>query len=389
MQLTADYLIVGGGIAGASAAYRLAGFDKKVILIDAEPKSPYHASARSAALGDEIYTPNKDIAALTRVGAELMSEIKGAQQPKGVLHLYGEQDFDLCEDTYSSAIGRGVKVEMLGPEQLAARFPYLRPSTQHCAAGLYLAPGEAFTINVNALFSVFKSRFRAMQGQTLNGQKLMSATYGGGAWTVTTNTETIRAKAIINAAGAWADEVAERCGAEPKGMTAYRRNVLVSPIHEHPALIGQNGPFVFWDSRKEDLYCDIRADGRVLVSPADEDASAPCDAQADGYSIGLASARFEERTSLQLARGDTQVWAGLRTFMPDRRPLIGWDPKAPAFFWSAAYGGFGIETCLSASMIVEAEVTRNAGLRAALQERGISCYAHSVNRLHPSRVRRR
>jgi D-arginine dehydrogenase len=387
MQLTADYLIIGGGIAGASAAYRLAGFGRKVILIDAEAKSPYHASARSAALGDEIYTPNEDIAALTKLGSKLMKNIKGARQPKGSLHVYGEPDFDLCEETYSNAIKRGVKVEMLGAEQLTARFPYLRLSSQHCAAGLYLAPGEAYSIDVNALFSQFKVRFRAMEGETLNGQKLLSASYGGGAWTVTTNTGTIRAGTLINAAGAWADEVAERCGVEPKGMTAYRRNVLVSPIRKHPALLGQGGPFIFWDSRKEDLYCDIRSDGQVLISPADEDPSAPCDAQADGYSIGLASARLEERTSLELTHGDTQAWAGLRTFMPDRRPLIGWDPDAPAFFWSAAYGGFGIETCLASSMIVAAEILGDVQLKAELEVNGISRFAHSVNRLRPSRVR--
>ena len=386
MQIKTDYLIVGGGIAGASAAYRLADFDRSVVVIEAEAKAPYHASARSAALIDEIYTPNEDVAALARFGSHLMKKISGAQKPKGCLHLFGAKDFDLCEERYSAARARGAKVEALTGEQVTARFPYLRASDQHCAGALYQAPGEAFTIDVGALFNCFRQRVRAMGARLLTEEKLILASFAGGAWHVRTTSGTIRANTLVNAAGAWADEVAARCDVEPKGMTAFRRNVLVSPIKRHAALIGQEGPFVFWDSRKEDLYCDIRANGEVLISPADEQQSGPCDARADPLSIGAAAELFEERTALELAGRDEKVWAGLRTFMPDRRPLIGRDPDTPSFIWSAAYGGFGIEACLSSSLLVEYAISGDENLRSRLESAAVTPANFSVDRTAPSMI---
>ena len=385
MKTRCQVLVVGAGIAGVAAASRLVDFNCDVTLIDGEGRVAHHASGRSAALGDSIYTPNEDVAALTRAGEEMLRSIPGAMTPKGSLHLYGEDDRELWSEAHQACVENGVKVEALLRDQLAARFPYVRANKDRADTALYLAPGDANAFDVNAIFAYFGRRFSAMGGKTLLGERLLSGSYGGGYWTIRTTSQTIMADIVINASGAWCDDVAIRCGVEPADVAPLKRTVIETDHNGHPALYRRPGPFIFWDGQTEDLYCDFREDGRVLISPADEQPSVPCDAQATTHDTTQAMGRFQDRTKIELATTGRRYWAGLRTFAKDRRPIIGWDRDVPGFYWSAAYGGFGLECCLSASALVEIDITGRAPDDSILSKHGVKATRFLVDRFSPAK----
>ena len=179
---------------------------------------------------------------------------------------------------------------------------------------------------------------------------------------------------VVNAAGAWADTVAQMGGIAPLGITPLRRTVITFDVP-----VDVTG-WPFTKTVGPGFYIEPEGSGRLLASPMDEGESAPCDAQPEEEDVALAAWRVEEATTLTVPRLASK-WAGLRSFAPDRLPVAGFDPSAPGFFWLAGQGGFGLQTSPAMALAVEALVTGGAWpeeLRAV----GVTPRMLAAERLH-------
>ena len=351
---TADFLIVGGGIAGLSAAARLARHGK-VLVLEAEEALGYHSSGRSVSFshygigGDAV----RGLTAFSRPFFE--------QQPEGFcptplariipsLYFAGEADMEALD-----ALDRGIAkftdaIVHVGAEEMAALCPVLRTGDGAAVAGLLDPTG--LKLDADALLQSFARAVRGAGGEISTGRRIASIERVGELWQVRTESgETHAAPILIDAAGAWADQIAALAGVRPLGLKPRRRTIIaVDP----PAGTDARGwPFVH--SLAGDFYMLPEA-GQLLASPVDEIDDDPCDAQPDEYAVALAADRLQHYTSLPVAR-IAHRWAGLRSFVADRVPTAGFDPQAPGFFWLAGQGGYGLQTAPAMAEIVEALIT--------------------------------
>jgi D-arginine dehydrogenase len=370
-----EVAIVGAGIAGASAAYFLAP-TARVVVLEREDQPGYHTTGRSAALFSETYG-NASVRSLTRASRAFFKSppagfaAQPLLTPRGVV-FFGRDDHRAILEAQAEALrGTGGKVEWLSPEAIVARVPALRPAW--AAVGL-LEP-DAEDIDVHALLSGFLRGARAAGAQIMTGAALEAADYDGRRWTLRTRAGELHADIVVNAAGAWADEVAVLAGAAPLGLAPLRRTAIVfecprfTPTAGWPAAVDAT----------EDFYFRPEA-GRFLASPADETPSPPCDAQPEEMDVALLIDRLQAATTFDIAR-ITARWAGLRTFAPDRSLVAGFDPACKAFFWLAGQGGYGIQTAPAMGQLVAALV-KGDPLPAALAAAGVD-----LATLDPARFR--
>jgi D-arginine dehydrogenase len=370
-----EVAIVGAGIAGASAAYFLAP-TARVVVLEREDQPGYHTTGRSAALFSETYG-NASVRSLTRASRAFFKSppagfaAQPLLTPRGVV-FFGRDDHRAILEAQAEALrGTGGKVEWLAPEAIVARVPALRPAW--AAVGL-LEP-DAEDIDVHALLSGFLRGARAAGAQIMTGAALEAADYDGRRWTLRTRAGELHADIVVNAAGAWADEVAVLAGAAPLGLAPLRRTAVVfectrfTPTAGWPAAVDAT----------EDFYFRPEA-GRFLASPADETPSPPCDAQPEEMDVALLIDRLQAATTFDIAR-ITARWAGLRTFAPDRSLVAGFDRARPGLFWLAGQGGYGIQTAPAMGQLVAALV-KGDPLPAALAAAGVD-----LATLDPARFR--
>ena len=323
-----DILIVGGGIAGASLAAEIAG-QARVLLIDAESQCGYHSTGRSAAFWLESYG-GPLVAPLTRAShAELMGG--GFLTPRGALHISRDGLADVPESVDVSPIGR--------PE-LERLVPGIRPEWTRAL----LEPGCA-DIDVAGLHAGYLAAVRRA-AEIRNDARLVSARRSAGAWIVDLEDECrIEAEIIVDAAGAWADDVARRCGVAALGIVPKRRTMVQlrvgqSGLKDMPLVSDAEGTF----------YFKGEGDRTVWLSPHDEIDTDPCDAAPEEIDVATAIDRFEQVVDWPIEAVERR-WAGLRSFAPDRVPVYGFDPDEPSFFWCAGQGGFGIQTAPAAARL--------------------------------------
>lgn len=376
-----DILIIGAGIAGVSLASRLAGWNRRVWVLEQEEYSPFHTTDRALAPWDPAWVSDDDTAALAWAGAGLWDEIPHALTRKPMLHIFAEDWLAAYPDMFARGVAAGTGVQQLEGWEIAKRFPYLKTEGTHCAAGLYAPAGAAGTINVRRIYSHFRSLLYRRSGRIFLKEALEEASYGGGAWTVRTNMRTIRTEVIVNCAGAWADEVARRCDTRRLYLQSTKRTLLSLETEADPDVPWGGGPFIVWKGKDADCLCDIRPEGRVAISPADEEPSSPCDAEVEAWQVAAAIARFEEWTKMRLIETSGFSSAWLRTVAKDRRPVMGWAREVPAFFWSTAFGGTGIECALAASAIA-ADMIQNQSESSEL----VSRYGIRTERFSPDRL---
>ncbi|HKS88642.1 MAG TPA: FAD-binding oxidoreductase [Stellaceae bacterium] len=329
---TADILVIGAGMAGASAAAHLAA-SARVILLEAEEQPGYHSTGRSAALFSETYGPPA-INILTRAGRSFYENRAGGLAehpilaPRGVLvfAMPGQEKlFDELRDDPA--------VQLLDAAAARAIVPVLRPET--IAAAVY--EPAAMDIDVHGLHQAYLHRLRHAGGRIVCGAPVARLERSGGAWTAVTGAGAFSAPIVVNAAGAWADTVAALAGLPPVGIVPKRRTALI--VAPPPGLAIDRWPLTI--DAAETGYFKPEA-GKLLVSPADETPVAPSDVQPEEIDVALAIARLEERTTLRVARVERK-WAGLRSFAADKVPVVGFDPLADGFFWLAGQGGYGIQ----------------------------------------------
>jgi D-arginine dehydrogenase len=368
-----EVLIVGAGIAGAAAAYFLAPHCK-VTLLEREDQPGYHTTGRSAALFTETYG-NATVRALTRASrAFLQSPPPGFAAapllaPRGHLVFARADQMDLLEKSAAELSATGAAIERLSGAQVRELAPALRAESSHAG----IIERAARDMDVHAIHRGF------LRGRTVvRNADFRRADFSAGRWRVETSAGEFHADILVNAAGAWVDEVARACGVAPIGIQPLRRTVIV---FESAAFGGTGTSNAGWPmaiDATEDLYFRPEA-GNFLASPADETPSPPCDAQPDEMDIAMLIDRLQAATTFDVRRIAAK-WAGLRSFVADRTLVAGFDARQPAFFWLAGQGGYGIQTSPAMGMIAAA-LLRVGELAPELRDNGVEAAMLSPHRL--------
>jgi D-arginine dehydrogenase len=337
-QTDFDVVIVGGGIAGAGLGAEIAA-KRRTLIIEAESRCGYHATGRSAAFWLESYGGPK-VAQLAAASREFLDKPppefaeRGFLRTRGAIHVSRERWAELPE---------GIEAFRIGRPELELRVPGIRPEWRYAV----LEPGCA-DIDVASLHAAYLRRFRERGGQVATSSRLSRAAYSAG-WTVALGSSSIlTATTLVNAAGAWADDVAKACGVRPLGIEPKRRTMVQlrvgrSGLRDLPLINDAGGTFYFKGEGDRSLW----------LSPHDEIATDPCDAAPEEVDIALAIDRFQQVVDWPIEHVEHR-WAGLRTFAPDRLPVYGFDPEVTGFFWCAGQGGFGIQTCPAAAKLAAA-----------------------------------
>jgi len=375
--ITTEFAVIGAGIAGASVAYELSA-TAPVVVLEREPHAGYHATGRSAALFSEIYG-NTLVRALSRAGRRFLFEPPAGFTdgpllvPRGVLYIANAgQRQSLEEFRRAPDVARDTR-ELPAAEGLRM-VPILRESSlAHCAY-----EPAAMDVEAHGLHQGYLRGLRARGGRVLTHSAVESVRRTAQGWSIVAGTATIEARVLINAAGAWADELAQLAGVRPIGIEPKRRTALL--LQPPAGLAVERWPMVI--DIDETFYFKPDA-GKLLLSPADETPSAPCDAQPEDLDVAIAVDRFENATTVSVDRV-THSWAGLRTFVADRSPVAGFDPDDQAFFWLVGQGGYGFQTAPALSRVAAA-LALGREVDSDIREQGVAAEALSPARLNPAR----
>ncbi|MDE2435476.1 MAG: FAD-binding oxidoreductase [Sphingomonadales bacterium] len=330
-----DYAIIGAGIAGASLAAGLAG-KARVVLIEAEDHPGYHATGRSAAFWTESYG-GPLVLPLTVASGPFLKE-NGFLARRGALTLAREGERAELEGFVKEFSALGIRIERLDRPALEQRLPGLGRDWRHGA----FEP-DSTDIDVARLHQHWLAQARRGGAELLTRARLIGADRQGEGWRLRlSDGREISAGIVVNAAGAWADEVARMAGVAPIGIQPLRRTVAqlrmgVGVPADLPLVLGIDGLFYFKPEA-----------GRLWLSPHDETPTPPCDAAPDEIDVASAIDRFQNVVDWPVERVE-RAWAGLRSFAPDRLPVYGFDAREPGFFWFAGQGGFGIQTAPAAA----------------------------------------
>jgi D-arginine dehydrogenase len=347
-----DVAVIGGGIAGMSVAGELAG-SRTVAVLEREDALGSHATGRSAAALLESYG-SAQVRALTRASRRLLEAADTETPlltPRPLLWTAEAPHVDAVADLLAERPG----LRSISPADARAMCPVLRPDTLAAAA---LEP-EAHDIDVAAVLRMYVTR-ASMAGAVVHRScRLDHAERADGRWVLHHASGALRAEVVVNAAGAWADEVATLFGAAPRGLRPLRRTIAVARTRQP---VSPAWPLVA--AVDEAFY--FRPEGpHVLISPADETPSPPCDARPDESDVALAIERVNRVSDLDI-RSVVTTWAGLRTFTPDRNPVVGFDPHVPGLFWLAGQGGFGIQTAPALARLAAALIRDDPGSATSL-----------------------
>lgn len=363
-----DYAVIGAGIAGAAFAARIAP-QASVLMLEAEAQPGYHSTGRSAALYTSLYG-NELVRALSRASRDFLAAPPTGfcehplLTPRGRLYVGGEHERHIIGELAASPQAR-----RMSSDEARAWVPVLRPQ----AAVHAVLDTSAHDIDVNALHLGFLRIARACSASLVCNAGVQTLERRNG-WRIGTAAGEFRARVIVNAAGAWADTLATLAGVRPLGIQPLRRtaSLIDCANAQHsaawPAVIAASGAFYF----KPDA-------GLILASGCDETPSAPCDAQPEELDVAIGIDRVETATTLAIRRV-TRSWAGLRSFAPDRSPVVGYAPDCDDFFWLAGLGGYGVQTAPALSTLA-ASLALRLPVAQDFEARGIGAAALSPARL--------
>ena len=329
-----DVLIVGGGIGGASLGAEIAS-SCRVLLIESESHCGVHSTGRSAAFWLESYG-GPIVAQLSTASRAFLDCPPEDFSEHGFLRTRGDLHITRGE---LPELPPGIESRIIERSELERMLPGIRPEWRR---GL-LEPGCA-DIDVAGLHSAYLRQFRRLGGEVRTDSRLHSAACRDGQWHAQLQDgSSVVARTIVNAAGAWADEVATASGVGPLDIQPKRRTIV-------QLRVGQDGlrdlPLI--DDSDGTFYFKGEGDRTIWLSPHDEIDTDPCDAAPEEIDVALAIDRFEKVVDWPIEAVERK-WAGLRSFAPDRVPVYGFDPSAPGFFWCAGQGGFGIQTAPAAA----------------------------------------
>ena len=373
----ADFIIIGGGIAGASTGFWLSR-QGRVVVLERESHPGYHSTGRSAAIYTAAYgTPQ--VRALTLASREFFDHPPEGFCEHPLLSPRGEMTVDFTGDAaelnnqYLSAKATVPQMQLLSADEACARLPILRRDKVHGA----IYDPSASDIDTDALHQGYLRGIRRNGGQVHTDTQVLGLHRDAeGQWQVQTRAQTFSAPIIVNAAGAWADQLGAMAGAAPLGLQPKRRAAFVFAAPE--GLETHHWPMLV--SLDESFYMKPDA-GMFLGSPANADPVAPQDIQPEELDIAMGIYQIEEATTLTIRR-PTRTWAGLRSFVHDGDLLSGFDPVIPGLFWVAAQGGYGIQTSPAMGQ-ASAALVRGAPLPEALTRFGLDAGMLSPARLEP------
>lgn len=346
----ADVIVIGGGIAGISAAAELARGGADVVVLEMERQIGYHATGRSAAIFIRNYG-NATLRALNAVAEPIFEQPgeisdKPLLSPRGELMVASEEELPILDAYLDGSTG----IDRLTGKEAAEIVPILRADRIAAA----MIERNARGIDVDLLLQGYARLLRARGGRIVTGAAVSGLSQRVGLWHVDSAQGPHSAPIVVNAAGGWADEVATLAGLRHAGLQPYRRSAAIIPAPEGY----ETEHWPIFGSIAETWYAKPEA-GKLMVSPADEDPVAPHDAWADDMVLAEGLHRFEQAVTVPVTRVE-HSWAGLRTFAPDRTPVVGFDPQAEGFFWLAGQGGYGVQTAPALSRLTAALIAGRA-----------------------------
>jgi len=345
--MQSDFIVIGAGIAGASTAAELAAHGS-VQLLEMEAQAGYHATGRSAAFFAAAYG-NRTIRALTCLCEDFLfsppdgfSEVALVRARDCMFFGRADQEQQLLAMQESNR-----RLEFKTADQVRERVPVFSPD--YLIGAMWDRMGG--DIDVDALMQGYLRLLRRRGGIIHKSHCVTKLARVSGIWSVSAADAEFTAPIVINAAGAWADIIAEMAGLGAIGVKPLLRTAML--IDMPPDVDLENWPLMI--DADEDFYFKPEA-GQLMISPADETLTPPCDAQADELEMAIGIDRFEKATGLDI-RKVNHSWAGLRTFAPDRKFVAGFDPRGEDFFWLAGQGGYGVQSAASLAHFSAALVT--------------------------------
>ena len=334
-----DVVIVGGGMAGASIGSEIA-HRRRTLVVEAERFCGFHSTGRSAAFWLESYG-GPTVALLTGASHDFLrdppADFAGHSllRTRGALHVSQDRWAELPD---------GVEHRRVERSELEQLLPGVREGWRYAV----FEPGCA-DVDVAQLHAAYLRLFRRRGGQVATDARLTGASFRDNRWTVALeNGPAVTCAVLVNAAGAWADGVAQSSGVAPVGIEPKRRTMVQlrigrSGLRDLPLVNDTDGTF----------YFKGEGDRSIWLSPHDEIETAPCDAAPEEIDVATAIDRFESVVDWPVESVE-RSWAGLRSFAPNRLPVYGFDPDVPAFFWAAGQGGFGIQSAPAAAKLAAA-----------------------------------
>lgn len=372
---SADIIVIGAGMAGASAACLLAETGS-VILLEQESQPGFHSTGRSAAFYTQNYG-NSVIRALTRASYDFFVNPPDgfAETPllsaRGALFIAREDQLPQLRSAFAADGAQVPTMRIVQGAELLAINPALRPD--YVAAAIY--EPDATDIDVNALHRGYLREFARQGGALVTDAQVQAMARESGTWRVSTAAGEFVAPIVINAAGAWCDVVAQLAGAQPVGIQPKRRTIATFAA---PEKLG-NAVLPLTIDIDEEFYFKSDA-GVIMASPADETLVPPCDVQPEELDVAIAIDRVEKAADFQVRRIQNK-WAGLRNFVADKSPVVGFDDQADGFFWLAGQGGYGIQTAPAMARLARSLVSDGV-VPGDLADLGVA-----QHHLSPARIR--
>jgi len=325
--------VIGAGISGAAVAYELAQHGK-VAIVESESLAGYHSTGRSAAL----YTPNYGpelVRKICRIAYPFLSQPpkQFTDQPllsaRGFMSIFNDDYKDLIADELAQG---GDQFVRLDKQQTLKQAPFLRSERIH---GAIYEEGVK-DLNVDALYQGFLRGFKKRGGEILLNFRVNAMHRHSSYWELSSDKREINARLIVNAAGAWADEIGRMANATNIGLQPKRRTAMLVDL---PDNVGSRLiPAMLFYGSENYIKPEL---GKLMVSPGDETPVIPQDIQPDDLDIATLVDWLERETTIDIQRIEHR-WAGLRNFVPDGNPVVGYDSKVDDFFWLAGQGGYGI-----------------------------------------------
>jgi D-arginine dehydrogenase len=376
-----DVIVVGGGMAGVSVGGLLADLGLDVAVIEQTERPPQHSSARSVALYSQSYADTPAVSMLIAASEDFMrhpppgfTEVP-LLAPRETVHIAGPGHGNDLRGLYDAMQAFPAATTLIGESEVRRRVPFLTPDFAQQA----ILEKDSGDLDPAALWSGYRKLLTGNGGKLLCDTALLSAARSAGSWIVHTTSGELVSSVIINAAGAWADVVASRCGVMPLGLKPLLRTALVA---ETDGLIDDSAPVPFVFAPFDSLYFRAEVGGRVTMSPADEIPSPPTDAKPRDGDVSRTMRTFERMAGVNTAPIRlVRAWAGLRTFAADRTPVIGFDPNVEGFFWLAGQGGSGIEGAPSMAALAASQIAGEA-MPYYLREIGFDAQDVAPVRLH-------